>query len=315
MEAGGDVIVLDNKTYRLSELSQEEAMKIRHLKMHEMHKGHEEMHLEMFLIAVISLFVCQLLLMTWKKYHFKTYQLTTLAGMWLVPFVYSLFARFPRFIVTWFFFSLITGAMVYMASKRRISMSTPRRVYRWFLLMYNVSYVLGVFGYILMMLTIFQINTLFLLSTQLAMDISILALFYGLYYGVISRDFAEVCTDKMAAQIGYHVPQGMPVRRLDPTVCSICTNQLDTGYREKIHKLNCQHSFHDCCIRGWCIVGKKDTCPYCKEKVNLKKTFTNPWDKPHILYGNLLDLVRYMVAWQPVILGVVHLLNTSLGLK
>uniref|UniRef100_A0A183BEZ4 RING-type domain-containing protein n=1 Tax=Echinostoma caproni TaxID=27848 RepID=A0A183BEZ4_9TREM len=151
-----------------------------------------------------------------------------------------------------------------------------RRVYRWFLLMYNVSYVLGISGYVLMMLTIFQINMIFLLPTPLAMDISVCSLFYGLYYGVISRDFAEVCSDKMAAQIGYHVPQGMPVRRLDPSVCSICTNLLDTDYPEKIHKLNCQHTFHDCCIRGWCIVGKKDTCPYCKEKVNLKKTFTNP---------------------------------------
>ncbi|KAA0193646.1 RING finger protein [Fasciolopsis buskii] len=181
--------------------------------------------------------------------------------------------------------------------------------------MYNLSYFLGAFGYALMMLTLLQVNTVFLLSTQLALDISVLSLFYGLYYGVISRDFAEVCTDKMAAQIGYYVPQGMPMRRLDPTVCSICTNQLDTDCTEKVHKLNCQHSFHDCCIRGWCIVGKKDICPYCKEKVNLKKTFTNPWDKPHILYGNVLDLVRYMVAWQPLILGVVHLLNTSLGLK
>lgn len=68
--------------------------------------------------------------------------------------------------------------------------------------MYNLSYFLGAFGYALMMLTLLQINTVFLLSTQLALDISVLSLFYGLYYGVISRDFAEVCTDKMAAQIG-----------------------------------------------------------------------------------------------------------------
>ena len=36
--------------------------------------------------------------------------------------------------------------------------------------------------------------------------------------------------------------------------------------------------FHEFCIRGWCIVGKKQTCPYCKEKVDLKRLFPNPWE-------------------------------------
>jgi RING finger protein 121 len=34
--------------------------------------------------------------------------------------------------------------------------------------------------------------------------------------------------------------------------------------------------FHEFCIRGWCIVGKKQTCPYCKEIVDLKRLFQNP---------------------------------------
>lgn len=35
--------------------------------------------------------------------------------------------------------------------------------------------------------------------------------------------------------------------------------------------------FHEFCIRGWCIVGKKQTCPYCKEKVDLKRMFPSPY--------------------------------------
>ncbi|VEL38833.1 unnamed protein product [Protopolystoma xenopodis] len=106
----------------------------------------------------------------------------------------------------------------------------------------------------------------------------------------------------------------MPTRRLESGVCSLCTNPLNS-LEEKIYKLNCSHVFHDFCIRGWCIVGKKDICPYCKEKVRLKEMFKNPWEKPHILFGTLLDWIRYLVAWQPVILLAVHLLNTLLGLK
>lgn len=35
-----------------------------------------------------------------------------------------------------------------------------------------------------------------------SMDFGIVALFYGLYYGVMGRDFAEICSDYMASTIG-----------------------------------------------------------------------------------------------------------------
>lgn len=41
--------------------------------------------------------------------------------------------------------------------------------------------------------------------------------------------------------------------------------------------LTCIFRFHEFCIRGWCIVGKKQTCPYCKEKVDLKRMFPSPY--------------------------------------
>ena len=39
------------------------------------------------------------------------------------------------------------------------------------------------------------------------------------------------------------------------------------------------------------------------------------WEKPHLLFGNLLDAIRYLVAWQPLILLVAHLIIRSLDLK
>ena len=38
-----------------------------------------------------------------------------------------------------------------------------------------------------------------------AIDFGILLLFYGLYYGIISRDFAEICSETMASTIGVSV--------------------------------------------------------------------------------------------------------------
>lgn len=88
----------------------------------------------------------------------------------------------------------------------------------------------------------------------------------------------------------------MPLRSLDNNVCAVCGNELlvsenDSGVIESTFKLSCDHVFHEFCIRGWCIIGKKQTCPYCKEKVDLKRLFSNPWERPHVLYGELLDWV------------------------
>eukprot|EP00074_Homo_sapiens_P107811 XP_024304372.1 RING finger protein 121 isoform X4 [Homo sapiens] len=153
-----------------------------------------------------------------------------------------------------------------------------------------------------------------------AMDFGISLLFYGLYYGVLERDFAEMCADYMASTIGFYSESGMPTKHLSDSVCAVCGQQIfvdvsEEGIIENTYRLSCNHVFHEFCIRGWCIVGKKQTCPYCKEKVDLKRMFSNPWERPHVMYGQLLDWLRYLVAWQPVIIGVVQGINYILGLE
>ena len=53
--------------------------------------------------------------------------------------------------------------------------------------------------------------------------------------------------------------------------------------RRVILKLRLFYRFHEFCIRGWCIVGKRQTCPYCKEKVDLKRMFKNPYPLNEII--------------------------------
>lgn len=45
-----------------------------------------------------------------------------------------------------------------------------------------------------------------------AMDFGISLLFYGLYYGVLERDFAEMCADYMASTIGVSSHRADPRR-------------------------------------------------------------------------------------------------------
>ncbi|VDK83288.1 unnamed protein product [Dibothriocephalus latus] len=305
-------LAINNVTYNLTNLPAEEVARLRHMKVHEEHRGHETMHLEMFLIAVFSSFAAQFALMAWKKYHYKTYHRATLLGMWVFPLIYSIYMVYVRFVIVWSLFSLMTGVMVYLSSRPRISTSTPRRVYWWFLLLHKIFYTLSVGGYVVILLAIFLPD---LIPPEVAFVHGGFAMLYGIYFGLIARDFAEVCTDKMAAHIGYYNADGMPTRRIDPGVCALCTNILQNDDIEKKYRLNCSHVFHEFCLRGWCIVGKKDICPYCKEKVSLSKMIKNPWEKPHILFGNFLDVVRYLIAWQPLILFTVHAVIYLLGLK
>jgi RING finger protein 121/175 len=80
-----------------------------------------------------------------------------------------------------------------------------RLVYKWFYLIYKLSCVFGVFGYVVMMMTFFGLNLAFGQKPQAWMDVALMCLFYGLYFGVLGRDVAEYCADKMAASIGVSI--------------------------------------------------------------------------------------------------------------
>ncbi|KAL8587626.1 hypothetical protein ACOMHN_045315 [Nucella lapillus] len=313
-------IVVGNKSVDLSQLSERERWRIEHQRLHEKHRGHEAMHAEMALILLLTLIVAQIALVQWKIRHFKSYQRATLVGMWLIPVALCIKFYWIRFLVIWGIFSVITSFVCYKASHKPLSGSTPRWVYKWFLLIYKMSYTAGIAGYLIIMFTIFGLNVLLLIKPQTAMDFGLLFMFYGLYFGVVARDIAEVCADTMAAHVGYYSTTGLPSKSLDRNMCAVCGNQIfvmnnEDAVIEKTIKLNCGHVFHEFCIRGWCIVGKKQTCPYCKEKVDLKRMFPGPWERPHVLYGNLLDWIRYLVAWQPVIILIVQGINWVLGLE
>ncbi|KAF3841242.1 hypothetical protein F7725_007104 [Dissostichus mawsoni] len=274
----------------LSKLSPEEKWRVEHARMHAKHEGHAAMHAEMVLILIVTLVVAQLVLVQWKQRHSKSYNLVTLFQMWVVPLYFTTKLHWWRFLSTWFIFSVITAYISFRATRKPLACTTPRLVYKWFLLLYKISYGTGIAGYTVVMFTLFGINLIFRIKPEDAMDFGVSLLFYGLYYGVLGRDFAEMCADFMASTVG-----------------PILVDVSEEGIIE--------NTFHEFCIRGWCIVGKKQMCPYCKEKVDLKRMFSNPWERPHVMYGQLLDWLRYLVAWQPVIIGFVQGINYVLGLE
>ncbi|XP_044274504.1 RING finger protein 121 isoform X4 [Varanus komodoensis] len=280
VEVGGP-LEHDLEEVDLSHLGPEERWRVEHAQMHAKHRGHEAMHAEMVLILIATLVVAQLLLVQWKQRHPRSYNMVTLFQMWVVPLYFTVKLHWWRFLVIWVVFSAITAFVTFRATRKPLVQTTPRLVYKWFLLIYKISYAAGIVGYMAVMFTLFGLNVLFRIKPEDGMDFGISLLFYGLYYGVLERDFAEVCADYMASTIGFYSASGMPTKHLSDSVCAVCGQPIfvdvsEEGILENTYRLSCNHVFHEFCIRGWCIVGKKQTCPYCKEKVDLKRMFSNP---------------------------------------
>lgn len=327
---------IDISSLNLSKLSENERS---HLLLHQKHFGHESMHASMLLILIAAMVIAQVILITWKKASPKSYQNVSMFGMWLVPLVISIYNHWFRFISIWLILSLITLALIFKPlTSRQINGSIPRLIYRWFYYVYSISSVIAVTGYVIVMGTFLGLNILLALKPQTTLDIGFLFLFYGIYYGVLTRDFTDWLVDILAANIGYYSPSSsLPSKQLKSSICAICGRSHgnasvtdsdalldDDSYyssttgseQERTFTLSCGHKFHEYCIYGWSLVGKKQLCPFCREKVDTSKLFSSlSFQKPHYLYGNLLDFIRYLVAWQPIIIFAVQGVNYFLGLE
>ncbi|XP_022672636.1 RING finger protein 121-like [Varroa jacobsoni] len=311
---------LDDPTKDISHLDDDTKLRIMHARYHEKHKGHDEMHFWMGVTLIVAVIVTQILIVFWKEWHYSSYRQFTMWGLWGIPCIVSIHSGYWRFVFVWTIFSAITGLIMRMAFRKPIARTTPRWVYKWFYAVHLQSVGLGVLGYMVLLSALLGFSPLFLMSLETAFGTGFLIFFYGTYYGVLGRDIAEVVTNKMAATIGYYTDSGVPYRTLDADMCAVCAQKIlvtknEDAVVEERYTLPCSHSFHEFCIRGWCVVGKKQTCPYCNEKVDLQRLFKNPWEKPHVIYGHFLDFIRYLLVWQPIILGASQGFNWYMGFE
>jgi len=259
----------------------------------------------------------------------STFRNVTLVGLWLMPIGISLYNHFWRMIAIWVLFSVFTSLLIRKALEKPIHPTTPRQIYIYFYRIYQFCSSLAAFGYFLVMVD--YVVGPAMKSHQFAQT-GLLLVFYGVYFGVLGRAVAELCADWMAAVMGFTgKKEELPEKAINLSICGICggkllaTNPKQTlsndppqnielddesavSSVEKTVSLACKHPFHEWCIRGWTIVGKKDVCPYCCEKVDLTSTLVNPWERPTVLWGQVLDAVRYLIVWNPLILIAINAL-------
>eukprot|EP00878_Enallax_costatus_P016585 GHUV01017403.1.p1 GENE.GHUV01017403.1~~GHUV01017403.1.p1 ORF type:complete len:180 (+),score=51.21 GHUV01017403.1:487-1026(+) len=117
-----------------------------------------------------------------------------------MPAVISFQLKFWRFLAVWATYSAVTGYLLYLSSGRKMHMSTPRKVYGWFLATYKVSVAVGMTGYILLILDMFGVGLL--LAKYVEPGLSLVLLWYGLYFGILGRDLAEVASEQMVSRAG-----------------------------------------------------------------------------------------------------------------
>ena len=113
-----------------SKFSPEEAHRLRHRMIGEKHQGHDLMHAEMILILFGSIMVAQVLLYVWRQRNPKSYTAITLLGLWAIPLVFSIKLFFWRMIVLWTLFSAVTIFVMFKATRKKISVRTPRFVHK-----------------------------------------------------------------------------------------------------------------------------------------------------------------------------------------
>ena len=263
------------------------------------HRGHEQLHAALLAGMLAFLLAAQLGLVVWKKRSPKSFQLVTLVGMVALPPLYAVYHAYWRFTVIWLLFMGVSGYFLSLPFVQRpMQMTTPRRVYWFFFLSNKVALGLAAAGYALILVDAMS-GKVWGLGY-----FAVMLLFYGLFYGVIVRDLAALCADKMAQTLGYDSKgESMPNRVASARVCAICAETLQTATEDVITLPSCGHDFHSFCIRGWRIVGK-DECPRCREKVELGHVFAQPWEKQSVVFTYILDVTRYLIVWNPVIFGV-----------
>ena len=140
--------------------------------------------------------------------------------MWIIPLGLSIKNHWWRFPCIWLVFSSVTSLVTKRSLEKPIQGTTPRLVYKWFLLIHKISYIIGIFGIFTMTATFLGLNLIFGVKPSTWMDLGLMCMFYALYYGVVSIDFAEICTEKMAANIGYYKSEGIPERHLENDICA-----------------------------------------------------------------------------------------------
>ena len=87
---------------------------------------------QVFYLLLFIMIIAQLLLVYWRKRHYKSYQPVTLLGLWVIPFIFSASLHFWKVIFLHALWTCGSAYTMYKATRRPLPDRTPRLVYSFF---------------------------------------------------------------------------------------------------------------------------------------------------------------------------------------
>ncbi len=138
------------------------------------------------LVLFIVVLIAQSFIVFWKKRHYRSYQNVTLVLLWILPFGFAVSLHYLRFLLCWTLYSLATANIVYKATRKPLEKATPRLVYTSFSVLNTACNLGSIIGFLLLL-------TVFFGLPEGINYMGFMLLFYSLYFGILTRDFAEMC--------------------------------------------------------------------------------------------------------------------------
>mmetsp|Transcript_11899 Transcript_11899/g.36262 ORF Transcript_11899/g.36262 Transcript_11899/m.36262 type:complete len:304 (+) Transcript_11899:123-1034(+) len=255
-------------------------------------------------------------LFVWSRMHYKSFQMLQFGGLLLMPLLINMLGEMWKFVLLWTIYVAMAAYIIRLAFQRPVLEHTPKRVYMFFAVVHQLCSSLFTAGILMTMV-----------KTEFFMNLSVQLICLATYFGVVNRDATSIASERMkpAKAIG----EGMKRSRyISANSCAICSMQLkdmeggssggkkvpeDNLTKDKSKDqaskgdaatvtLPCRHSFHGYCIRGWTIVGKRNICPACGEKVDMMEFVKyKPWMATSYIYAFFLAFVRFLFVWFPLV--------------
>ena len=297
----------------------EERMDYDYVVTTEWHRSESEETALFFVFAAIFvslLILVQFVMRVWRGMSPHSFKVTTTYAICLVPLALAYFFSWKWFLFWWIIFAAVSTIAYLKAKEKPINRSTPGRIYKWFILVHNVTFLITSIGF-----ATYWIGLLGCIFAGSAcawlVDMGTMLFFYGVYFGLVGRDVAMHITETIALGPGFYTPESkflLPTLAIHHphghtntslSICCLCSHSLNGN--ESTCTISCNHMFHERCLRGWCMVGKKTTCPVCREKVDFHLPDRNPWEVPDSFLQGYHDFLHWAVVYFPILIAMLAL--------
>ena len=139
---------------------------------------------------------------------------------------------------------------------------------------------------------------------------SVFLVFLGGYIGCLQKDVARLCHAFIHIKF-----DNKKLKVSTNNTCVLCNMEIKTlsfleasktqnnnpnelNEEEKTITLDCNHKYHDICLRGYSTIGKKQTSPCCGEKLDTSKIYQQaPWESATSVWMETTEVIRLFLVF------------------